>query len=396
MYDFETRLSRKNTGASKWNGMYDYNPDIPDGIVPLSVADMEFKTAPEIVEGLVEYLKNDVVFCYSAPTQRYYDAVGNWMEKRHQWKVEEDWLVLTTGVVQAVYNALYAYTSPGDGVIVMTPVYHPFFSAITNNGCDIVKNSLICSDSGYEIDFDDLEEKAAVEKNKVLIFCSPHNPVGRVWTREEIEKVAEICLRNNVLVISDEIHFDLVMPGYKHIVMSDLSKEVAMNTITTTAISKTFNLAGLQSSNIFIPNEELREAYKLGKKKRSLSNLSTLGYQATIIAYETGEPWLEALIKKIDENKTLCEEFFKKEIPEVRVFELEGTYLQWWDFRAFGLDNDELEKFLYDDALLFLNQGYVFGEEGNGFQRVNLAAPTAVLEESLARLLSAYNKKIKK
>ncbi|NMA06939.1 MAG: pyridoxal phosphate-dependent aminotransferase [Ruminococcaceae bacterium] len=396
MYDFETRLSRKGTGASKWNEMYTYNPDFPDGIVPFSVADMEFKTAPEIVDGLVEYLKNDVVFCYSAPTQKYYDAVGSWMERRHQWKIEDDWLVPTTGVVQAVYNALYAYTTPGDGVIVMTPVYHPFFSAITNNDCEIVKNSLICSDNGYEIDFDDLEEKAAVERNTVLIFCSPHNPVGRVWTREEVEKVADICLRNNVLVISDEIHFDLIMPGYKHTVMSGLSKEIAMNTITTTAISKTFNLAGMQSSNVFIPNEKLRDAYKLGKKKRSLSNLSTLGYQATILAYEKGEPWLEALIKKIDENKTLCEEFFEKEIPEVRVFDLEGTYLQWWDFRAFGLNNDELEKFLNDDAMLFLNQGYIFGEEGNGFQRINLAAPTAVIEESLVRLLSAYNNKFKK
>lgn len=259
-YDFETVVNRFNVGSAKYEQMLGWNPDVSEDIVPFSVADMELKNPPEIIEGLKKYIDKSVLG-YTKPTEGYTSAVCGWMKKRHNWEVNPEWIIQSPGVVNAFYTAIKALSNPGDGVIIMTPSYYPFYSAIESNDRKVVKSSLINTGDNYLIDFEDFEEKARDANNKILLFCSPHNPTGRVWKKDELEKIAEICLKNNVLIISDEIHFDLIMPGYEHTVFATISEEVANNMIVCTAPSKTFNLAGMQTSNIIIPNKEIREAY---------------------------------------------------------------------------------------------------------------------------------------
>lgn len=249
MYDFTAKIDRKATGSSKWLMMNKANPDIPDNIVPLSVADMELSTPPEILTGLQDFL-HKASLGYSLPTDNYFTAVSNWMQRRHNWHIENDWILPSPGVIPSLFNAVRAFTKKHDGVIVMTPVYYPFFNSIQKNNRQIIKTSLINKDNHYYIDFADFEKKAADHNNKVLLLCSPHNPVGRVWTKEELEKIADICLHHNVLVISDEIHSDIIMPDYKHHVFATINNQIADNCIICTAPSKTFNIAGLQVSNI--------------------------------------------------------------------------------------------------------------------------------------------------
>src|SRR5665647_81554 len=256
-YDFETIIDRRSTGSGKWDQMIRCNPDVSRGVVPFSVADMELKNPPEITEGLKKYI-DSTILGYTQPTDSYLNAVCDWMKRRHGWVVKRDWIIGSPGVVNALFLAVKAFTNQGDGIIIQTPVYYPFYAAIERNQRALVKNPLIYTGSNYFIDYDDLERKAHDPKNKVLLFCSPHNPVGRVWTPEELTRVGEICLRNNVLIISDEIHFDLIMPGHKHTVFANVSEDLANNTIVCTSPSKTFNLAGMQTSNIIIPNEIIR------------------------------------------------------------------------------------------------------------------------------------------
>lgn len=384
-YDFETLINRSELGSSKWLGMREKKPNVSKETVPFSVADMEFKNAPEIIEGLKEYL-DETILGYTSPTEDYLDSVVNFMNRHHNWKVDKSWIVTAPGVVPALAHAIRGFTNPGDGVIIMTPVYYPFFACVTMNNRVIVENPLVDNNGHYEIDFDDLELKASNTKNKILLFCSPHNPIGRVWTKNELERVAAICLKYDVLMISDEIHFDLIMPGYEHTVMATLSEEVADKCIVCTAPSKTFNLAGMQTSNLVIKNEVLREQMKKAMLEVAFLSCGTLGYKACEIAYTRCDLWLEELIMKINENKNIVEEFCKVRIPEIKVYPLEGTYLQWLDLRAFGLSNDELEKAMIEECELFFDEGYIFGEAGTGFERINIACPTGVLLEGLERL----------
>jgi bifunctional pyridoxal-dependent enzyme with beta-cystathionase and maltose regulon repressor activities len=276
----------------------------------------------------------------------------------------------------------------------MPPVYPPFFQAVKANKCRIEANTLVIKNGRYEIDFDDLEEKAKKPETRALLFCSPHNPVGRVWTREELDRVAAICLENNVVLISDEIHFDLVMPGFKHHVAASLGGDISNNTITLTAPSKTFNIAGLHGANVIIKNAALRKQYLDALSTKSAHpGLNVFAYRACETAYTRCEAWLDELLKVLDANKKLTEEFIKSRIPAIKVFPLEGTYLQWWDCRALGMDNTELERFMTREAFLFLNEGYAFGECGGGFERVNLACPAPVLENALERLENALRKR---
>jgi putative C-S lyase len=373
--------------------MLQKNPALGRGIVPLSVADMEFKTAPEITAGLRDFL-TDLILGYTGPTERYYNAVRRWMKDRHSWDIKDEWIVNTNGVVAGFFSAVKAFTAPGEGIIVMPPVYYPFFMAAERNGRRAVANNLIIKNGRYEIDFDDLEEKARDPNNRVLLFCSPHNPVGRVWEIEELKKVGDICLRHNVTIISDEIHFDLLMPGFSHAVFAALGEDYEQNMIVCTAPSKTFNLAGMRSSNIIIPNKELRRKY-LEEISHNMGgpSLNILGYRACEIAYTQCAGWLDELITVIDNNRRLAEEFISRRVPAVKVFPLEGTYLQWWDCRGLGMDYKELEKFMVNDAQLFLDEGYIFGEGGQGYERINLACPAAVLEEALERLAGALKKR---
>ncbi|MDR3597265.1 MalY/PatB family protein [Clostridium sp.] len=391
-YDFETLVLRKNVGASKWNLMKKINSNVNDDIIPFSVADMEFKNPPEIIEGLKNYIDSSI-FGYTEATDDYYKAVCNWMERKHNWKIEKEWITEFSGVVPALYTIVRSLTKEEDGILIMTPVYYPFYKAIAANKRKIVKTELNLYKDHYEVDFRDLEEKAKLESTKLLILCNPHNPVGRVWSQEELIKIGRICIDNNVIIVSDEIHFDLILPQFKHTVFANVSDEFADNSVICTAPSKTFNLAGLQTSNIIIPNKKIRDKV-MNERRTAIGNsgLNIFGYKACEIAYNECEDWLNELIEVLDENKKLVENFIKINIPEVKVIELQGTYLQWLDFRALEKDHLALEKFMQSDAQLFLDEGYIFGDEGKGFERINLACPTKVLEEALDRLLKAVKK----
>ncbi|MGB4135695.1 MAG: MalY/PatB family protein [Microbacterium sp.] len=390
-YDFETVIDRTGTGASKWEAMRAANPDVPAGIAPFSVADLDLATAPEIAEGLREYLRT-AVLGYTVPTDAYWESVTGWFRRRHGWTVDRAHVTPTPGVVPALYTAVRAYTEPGDGVIVQTPAYYPFYRAIEQNGRTVVRNPLVLRDGRWRLDLDDLAEKAKDPRNRLLVFCSPHNPTGRVWERDELEAVARIAIENDLIVISDEIHFDLILPGSTHTVLSTLGPEVAARTVVCTAPSKTFNLAGMGLSNIVITDDALREAYRAEQALTGFSAITTLGYEACRLAYDEAEGWLAGLIGLVEANHRLVRDFLAERMPEVRVFDLEGTYLQWLDLRGLGHDAGELRRRNTREALVFFNEGAIFGPEGEGFERMNIAAPRAAVAAALERLATAYGR----
>ena len=381
-YDFETLIPRKNMGSRKWDTMVQHNPNAAEDVIPMSTADMEFKNPPELAEGLKEYIDHSILG-YTMPNDAFYASVVRWMKDRHQWDIKPEWLVQAPGVVNALFGIVKTFTEPGDGIIIMQPVYHPFAMAITQNNRVLVNNALIHDGNTYQIDFEDLEKKAKDPKNKMLIFCSPHNPIGRVWTREELEKVGRICIDNNVLVVSDEIHFDFILTGYKHTVFASISEEFAQHCIICTAPSKTFNIAGLKISNIVIPNDELRKKL-LEKYQRDFSS-NALGIQACRICYDRCGAWKDEMLCMIEYNYQQVKRFVEEKIPQIKVTELQGTYLLWLDCTGLGLSDEQLEK-LTLDADLYLNQGRMFGEGGSGFERVNLACPTRYLIAAMERL----------
>ena len=391
-YDFETIIPRCHVGSSKWKELKKISPNIPDTIIPFSVADMEFLNAPEIIEGLKKFLDHTVLG-YSGSTSVFKEIVCDWMKRKKNWDAKPEWLNNINGIVSALFMMVQTFTNPGDGVLLLTPIYYPMYKAITNNNRKLVESPLIYNGSRYEIDFDDFAKKAADPTVKLFMMSSPHNPCSRVWTRGELEKLGKICNEHHILVISDEIHFDLIMPGYKHTVYASISEEFANNCIICTSPSKTFNLAGMQLSNIFIPNKELRDQYKKMLRTISLSReCNILGYQSCMLAYEHGETWLIEVLKIIDKNKKIVEIFLQKEFPQIRVTPLEGTYLLWMNFNEFGIDYKELERINKEEAHLFFDEGYIFGDGGKGFERWNLACPTKYIYEGLERLKNSYKK----
>ena len=389
-YDFETVIKRYGTGSFKWDEMAANGVKENEDIIPFSVADMEFLTAPEIIEALKHELDNSILG-YAAPTEKYLSSVCKWFKTRHGWEAKPEWILPSHGVVDAFFMAVRAFTKEGDGVILNTPVYYPMYSAIKNQNRKLIDNPLINTGTRYEIDFDDLERKAADPSAKLLILCSPHNPCGRVWTREELIKIGEICLKNNIIVLSDEIHCDLIMPGHKHTVFASINEEFANNCVVCTAPSKTFNIAGLQTSNIFIPTRELREKFL---KVLMLSNphpkCNILGYRACEAAYKHCAAWLDEALKVIDSNRNLIVNFMAKEFPSVKITELEGTYLLWLNLRGLGLGYKELERRNHEQARLFFDEGYIFGSQGECFERWNLACPTRYIKDALERFKETY------
>lgn len=381
-YDFETSISRYGMGSGKWDEMREEVPSLPDDIVPLSVADMEFRNAPEIIDGLKEYLDTSILG-YTHATNAYYQAVIGWMERRHGFSPERDWFVEYGGVVPALRHMIGVFTKPGDSVMITTPVYYPFRSSIEWNRCHVVENELTEINGRYEIDFKDFEEKASRDDVKLYILCSPHNPVGRVWTEEEIRRIAEICLKHHVYILSDEIHFDLIMQGYRHFSMMNLEEKYRSNCAVCTSPGKTFNLAGLQASNIFISDAKRREAIL---KARGYFSLNALSYKATEYAYNRAEGWMLEMLHYINENKKFVTDYLKNHLPFIRASELEGTYLLWLDCRALGLSTEELETLMRKKAYLFFDEGYIFGKGGEGYERMNLACPRHVLAKALERL----------
>jgi len=393
-YNFETVHKRYNTGSKKWNELKEHGVEESEDIIPFSVADMEFVTAPEIVDAL-KYELDHSIMGYANPTEEYLNTVCEWMKKRHGWDAKPEWILPSHGIIDAFFEAVKVYTKEGEGVMLMTPVYYPMYHAVKDNNRVLVDCGLVRKGNSYEIDFEDFEKKAADENTKMLILCSPHNPCGRVWTREELERIGEICLKNHVLVVSDEIHFDLVMPGYKHTVFASLSDEIANNCIVCTAPSKTFNLAGLQTSNIFIPNKELREQFMTALKKTNPNpKCNILGYRACEAAYKNCEKWLDEAIEVIDTNRQLVEDFMAKEFPQIQVIRLEATYLLWMDWKKLGIDSKEMERINHQEARLFFDEGYIFGEQGDGFERWNLACPTRYVKEALERMKAAYQNRL--
>ena len=379
-YDFTTLIDRSEHGSGKWNGMREKKPVLKYDPVPLSVADMEFKNPPEIAEGLKEYMDTHILG-YTGPTKEYYDAVCGWMERRHNWHIEPEWIVGTHGVVEALKVSVEAYCKPGEGVITFTPVYYPFYMAIEGHGCKVARCPLIYKDNTYIIDFDLFEKLCAEENNKMLLLCSPHNPVGRVWSAAELTRICDICREYNVRIISDEIHFDIIMPGFEHTTIHNVAQPED-NIIVCTAPSKTFNLATMQISNIIIPDEDDRKRFKdiIG-----FGGPSALGLEACRIAYTRCGEWADEMVKVIDGNRQAAVDFIAERIPEIKAVELQGTYLLWLDCTALGKTKEELEAMMVE-AELFLDEGYMFGDEGIGFERVNLAVPRDVLMKALERL----------
>lgn len=385
-YDFTSVPDRSKCGSSKWGGAK--NASVEN--VPLSVADMEFYTAPPIVEA-IKNLADTTILGYTQATDEYYDAVCGWMKRRHNFDVKKEWIINTPGVVDALAVLVDAATKPGDAVIILTPVYYPFDMAVVAKGRRIIYSTLINNNGHYEIDFADLRKKASMPKAKALLFCNPHNPVGRVWTREELSRVADICCENGVFIIDDEIHHDLIMPGYEHTVMANVSEKVLDNIAVCTAPSKTFNIAGLQGSNIIIPNKIIRTKAVACSLLNMHMTLNIVAYTACKAAYNECEDWLDELITVIDSNAKYVKEFMAENFPEIKVSPLEGTYLLWLDMRELGMTHIELKKML-EDAGIYLDNGEVFGEAGRGFERINLACARETLEKTMARFKNGVEK----
>ena len=390
-YNFDKIINRDNTNSSKWS----FNKETfgYEDVISMWIADMDFETVPEIKEEIIKRA-NHGIYGYTATTESYYKEVVNWMKKRHGWNIKKEWIINTPGIVMAVNTIVKTFTHPGDKILLQRPIYYPFFKAINNNGCHIVNNPLKFDGNKYEMDFEDLDNKLSDPRVKIIILCSPHNPTGRVWTNEELTKLGNLCLKHNVLVISDEIHSDLIYKPNKHIPFASICEKFADISITCTAPSKTFNLAGLQGSNIIISNEHLRNEFKISMENIGLSRLNIFASIACEVAYKYGEQWLEELMDYLQQNRKFAKEFIKEKIPILKVIEPEGTYLLWIDCRELKMSKEELEKFMLKEAGVAFDEGYIFGEEAIGFERMNIACPRSILKEALERIQKAINDKL--
>ena len=381
-YDFDELISRRGTRSYKWDSA------TADEVLPMWVADMDFRTAPPVVEALQRRVAHGI-FGYTKVPQAYYDAIVNWSADRHAWQIESEWIIYTSGVVPALSAIIKALTVPGDRVLVQTPVYNCFFSSIRNNGCEIITNQLIYTDKTYQIDFVDLERKAADPKVKLLLLCNPHNPAGRVWTRQELARLGEICLRNDVLVVADEIHCELTYPGHPYTPFASISEQFLAHSITCTSPSKAFNLAGLQIANIFCADEEMRRKIVKAINVNEVCDVNPFGVEALIAAYNEGAEWLDALTHYLSENYKYLKTYFDEYLPLFPVSKLEGTYLVWVDCSLLKQSSEEIEMHLLQKENLWINAGGMYGEAGESFIRINIACPRQVLTEGLSRLSRA-------
>lgn len=377
-YDFDEIIPRRHTNSYKWDGATDSD------VLPLWVADMDFRTAPAITEALKQRVEHGI-FGYTRVPDEYYEAVTAWFKRRHGWDIRREWMIYTSGVVPAISAIIKALTVPGDKVLVQTPVYNCFFSSIRNNGCEVASSPLVYEDRTYRMDLEDLERKASDEKTKVMLLCNPHNPAGRVWTREELTAVGEICIRHGVTVVSDEIHCELVYSGHRHIPFASISDDFLRHSVTCVSPSKAFNIAGLQIANIIAPDETMRRRIDKAININEVCDVNPFGVIATMAAYNEGEEWLGQLLDYLWQNYLFLVEFCRTQLPDFPVARLEGTYLAWMDCRALGIGSEELEQLLVGEAKLWLNAGTMYGAEGEGFMRWNLACPRSVLEQALAR-----------
>ncbi len=380
-YDFDEVVPRRGTSSYKWDSAFDAD------VLPMWVADMDFRTSPPVVDALRKRVEHGI-FGYTRVPDAYYEAVVSWFSRRHGWAINRDWMIYTSGVVPAVSAVIKALTKPGDSVLVQTPVYNCFFSSIRNNGCTLVANPLIYEENSYRIDYEDLEKKASDGRVKVMLLCNPHNPAGRVWRREELERIGEICIRHGVVVVSDEIHCELVYPGYSYTPFASISDDFLRHSVTCISPSKAFNIAGLQIANIVAFDPQMRKWIDKAINVNEVCDVNPFGVIATVAAYNEGEEWLVQLLDYLKGNYETMVEFCEHHLPDFPVARLEGTYLVWMDCHSLPFSSEELERLLLKDAKLWLNAGAMYGEAGEGFMRWNIACPRKVMMEGLRRFRS--------
>lgn len=377
-YDFDRLIPRRGTDSYKWDSA------AADDVLPMWVADMDFPTAPAIVDALRHRVDHGI-FGYTRVPDAYYASVIDWFRRRHGWTIDREWFIYTSGVVPAVSAILKALTRPGDKVLVQTPVYNCFFSSIRNNGCTMVASPLVRQGNTYVVDYADFERCAADPAVKVMLLCNPHNPAGRVWTLDELQRIGDICLRHGVTVVADEIHCELVMPGHHYTPFASVSDEFLRQSVTCFSPSKAFNIAGLQIANIVCADAERRARIDRAINDNEVCDVNPFGVIATRAAYDEGGEWLDQLLAYLHENYIYMRDFCREHLPDYPIAELEGTYLVWMDCRRLGLGSEQLEERLVDEAKLWLNAGTMYGEAGEGFMRWNIACPRSRLAEGLRR-----------
>ena len=386
VYDFDTAIDRLSTSSSKWS--YRKQRTGVEDILPLWIADMDFASPPEVVEAIKARAAHPI-YGYTTRTDGYYDGLVNWMKKRNGWSgIQRDWILFSPGVVNGFNITVQAYSKPGDKVVIQPPVYYPFKNAILNNGRQVVENPLKLVNGNYVMDYEDLERKID-GRTTMIIFCSPHNPVGRVWKRDELERFVEVCARKDIVIVSDEIHSDLILGEIKHTCTATISEKAMQRTVTLIAPNKTFNLAGLTTASAIIPNKKLNDAFKNVATNNSVNNSNIFGIVAQEAAYTKGEAWLEELLVYLKGNLRYLEEFIEKKLPGLRVYPLEGTYLAWVDCTSLGMDDAALKEFMLKKAKLWLDEGTMFGSGGSMFMRINIGCPRSILKQALERLEKA-------
>lgn len=377
-YNFDNPPSRRHTGSYKWDSTDD------ESMLPLWVADMDFATCPAIIDALKARVEHGV-FGYTKVGDNYYDAVIGWFARRHAFDIKREWMIYTSGVVPAISAVIKALTHPGDKVMVQTPVYNCFFSSIRNNGCTMVSNALVRQGNTYVIDFDDLEEKASDPGVKVMLLCNPHNPACRVWTRDELTRIGEICLRHGVTVVADEIHCELTFAPHAYTPFASICDDFLLHSVTCSSPSKAFNIAGLQIANIIAADADVRRKIDRAINDNEVCDVNPFGVIATVAAYNEGEEWLKQLLDYVWGNYEYLRDYCAEHLPQYPVFKLEGTYLAWMDCHVLGVPSEQLEEMLKDEAHLWLNAGTMYGQDGKGFMRWNLACPRKTLEEAIRR-----------
>ena len=384
-YNFDSINNRVGTNSVKW----DIHPDV----IPLWVADMDFQVLPELKEALSKRV-DEGIFGYTLVPESYYEAIINWFDRRHHWHIDRSWILYTSGVIPAMAAALKAFTLPGEKVLIQTPVYNCFFSSIANCGCEPVENELVREGNTYRIDFADFENKCADPKTTVFLLCNPHNPAGRVWTKEELERMNEICMRHDVKVISDEIHCELIMPGYTFVPFASVSEACADNSVILNSPTKNFNIAGLQIANIICKNRQWLRRIDRAVNINETCDVNPFGVIALQEAYNKGAEWIDELNTYLYDNYKALKDFFHEELPKLEVLKLEGTYLVWVDITALEFTSDEVADKLLKEAKVWVNSGTMYGRKaGQGYLRINIATPRATLMEGLkrmGRLLSQY------
>lgn len=387
-YDFDKIIDRRGTNSYKWD-----TPE-EDGVIPMWVADMDFCTAPAVVQAVTRRAQHGI-YGYVTVPEAYYQATIDWFGTRHHWAIERDWILYTSGVVPAISAIIKAFTSPGDKVVVQQPVYNCFFSSIVNNGCEIVDNALIATGDTYVMDYDDLEEKTKDARVKLLLLCNPHNPAGRVWSKEELSQVGKICAQNHVIVVSDEIHCELTMPGYDYMPFASISPELQDRCITCVSPSKAFNTAGLQIANIVTNHPDWRKKIDRAINDNEVCDVNPFGVEALIAAYNQGADWLDELRQYLWENYNVLKQYFAQHLPFCQVTKLEATYLVWVDIKSTSLSSDQLTHLLLTEGKVMVNSGTIYGKaQGEGYMRINIACPRARMLEGLKRMAHVINRHV--